>query len=233
MTEPTALRDHIRRVLARIDGFDFDSLEPHDYQIQATAILAELQPELVRLADYENRITWDTTCASCARILDSSIRETERAEKAEAAIDRVKAACDQLHRASVLADGEPHTDRERGVMQAVRRVLNALEWPAAAQQQQPKETQIQEPCGAREPEPRTGTSPCVLPAGHGGTRHQDKWTNQWPAVAQQQPKEAAPAVPQCDGCGHLVHRARKCPAVRYGERCECDEPLATDGEARP
>jgi hypothetical protein len=35
-------------------------------------------------------------------------------------------------------------------------------------------------CGAREPEPRSGTSPCVLPAGHGGTKHQDKWTNQWP-----------------------------------------------------
>ncbi|MEU3826493.1 hypothetical protein AB0F36_14410 [Streptomyces sp. NPDC029080] len=35
-------------------------------------------------------------------------------------------------------------------------------------------------CGAREPEPRTGTRPCVLPAGHGGTKHQDKWTNQWP-----------------------------------------------------
>jgi hypothetical protein len=41
-----------------------------------------------------------------------------------------------------------------------------------------------------------------------------------------QATEPAPAVPQCDGCGHLVHRARKCPAVRYGERCECDEPLA-------
>jgi hypothetical protein len=39
-----------------------------------------------------------------------------------------------------------------------------------------------EACGAREPEPRTGTSPCVLPAGHGGSKHQDKWTNQWPAL---------------------------------------------------
>jgi hypothetical protein len=35
-------------------------------------------------------------------------------------------------------------------------------------------------CGASEPEPRTGTSPCVLPAEHGGRTHQDKWTNQWP-----------------------------------------------------
>lgn len=33
-------------------------------------------------------------------------------------------------------------------------------------------------CGAREPESRAGTGPCVLPAWHGG-RHQDKWTNRW------------------------------------------------------
>lgn len=38
------------------------------------------------VADYENRINWHTTCASCARILDSSIRETERRERAEAAL---------------------------------------------------------------------------------------------------------------------------------------------------
>jgi hypothetical protein len=49
----------------------------------------------------------------------------------EAAIDRVRAACDQLHRASVLADGQPHTDRERGILQAARRVLAALDQPTA------------------------------------------------------------------------------------------------------
>ncbi|TGZ14712.1 hypothetical protein DV517_61950 [Streptomyces sp. S816] len=62
----------------------------------ATAVLAELQPELDRLADYENRITWETTCEFCARILDSSIRETERRERAEAAIARVRDVCDAL-----------------------------------------------------------------------------------------------------------------------------------------
>lgn len=35
-------------------------------------------------------------------------------------------------------------------------------------------------CDAREPEPRTGTSPCVKRIGHDGPSHQDKWTNQWP-----------------------------------------------------
>jgi hypothetical protein len=36
------LVDRVREVLARSDGFDFDSLEPHDYQIQAAALLAVL-----------------------------------------------------------------------------------------------------------------------------------------------------------------------------------------------
>ncbi|WP_020135095.1 hypothetical protein [Streptomyces sp. 351MFTsu5.1] len=48
--EEIALRDRIRRVLAQIDGFDFDSLEPHDYQIQAAAIAAVL-PASVDRAD--------------------------------------------------------------------------------------------------------------------------------------------------------------------------------------
>ena len=49
-TEQTALRDRIRRVLAQMDGFDFDSLEPHDYQIQAAALLAVLPPPADRAA---------------------------------------------------------------------------------------------------------------------------------------------------------------------------------------
>ncbi|MGW4825448.1 hypothetical protein ACWEP4_42895 [Streptomyces sp. NPDC004227] len=55
-------------------------------------VLAVVQPELDRLADYENRITWETSCGSCARILDSSIRETERAERAEARVRELEAA---------------------------------------------------------------------------------------------------------------------------------------------
>lgn len=62
-----------------------------------------------------------------------------------------------------------------------------------------------ETCDAREPEPRTGTSPCVLPAGHGGDKHQDKWTNQWPAV---KPQEACGAWGGCPlPSGHNVGRA--------------------------
>ena len=59
-----------------------------------------------RLADYENRITWHTTCGSCARILDSSIRETERAERAEAAIARIRA----LHQPQPDGSGFPDSN---------------------------------------------------------------------------------------------------------------------------
>lgn len=36
-----------------------------------------------RLAELENAVNWHTTCTSCARVLDSSIRETGRRERAE------------------------------------------------------------------------------------------------------------------------------------------------------
>ena len=42
-----------------------------------------------KIADYENRITWETNCGSCARILDSSIRETERADRAIALLHEI------------------------------------------------------------------------------------------------------------------------------------------------
>lgn len=59
------------------------------------AVLAAIQPALARLAEYENTINWLTTCTSCARVLDSSIQETERAERAEAALARVRSLADR------------------------------------------------------------------------------------------------------------------------------------------
>lgn len=68
---------------------------------RADAVLAELKRELDALAEYESTIDWETTCTSCARVLNSAIRETERAEKAEAAITRVQDAA-ALHRQGLL-----------------------------------------------------------------------------------------------------------------------------------
>jgi hypothetical protein len=74
------------------------------------------------------------------------------------ALTRVRIACDQLRRAAVLADGQPHTDRERGILQAVDRITRALDEPAAG----PTATQATEescsPDGA-ETEPNTWTEP--------------------------------------------------------------------------
>jgi hypothetical protein len=42
-----------------------------------------------RLAELENALNWGTSCTSCAAVLDSSIRETERAERAEERLAQV------------------------------------------------------------------------------------------------------------------------------------------------
>lgn len=60
----------------------------------------EIEELRATVLDYENRITWETTCAGCARYLDVSVRDHERAEKAEAAIERVR----KLHRPWCLYD---------------------------------------------------------------------------------------------------------------------------------
>jgi hypothetical protein len=51
----------------------------------------------------------------------------EERNQAWAAMERVRVECEQLRAASVLADGEPHTERERGVITVVTRVLAALD----------------------------------------------------------------------------------------------------------
>ena len=51
------------------------------------ALLGELSR---RLLDYENAIEWNTTCLSCSAVLDSSIRETWRRERAEARLAAVR-----------------------------------------------------------------------------------------------------------------------------------------------
>ena len=67
-------------------------------QTASTITDTQLDALYARIADYENRITWHTTCASCARTLDSSIRETERREHAEAALDQAREAAAWIRR---------------------------------------------------------------------------------------------------------------------------------------
>lgn len=94
---PTALRDQLTASLD--EGFrTFDADKTEDaYLIEhlIDAVLGPLQPRLAALAAYENAITWHTDCLSCARTLDSSIRETWRAEKAEGTVTRITALYEQ------------------------------------------------------------------------------------------------------------------------------------------
>lgn len=48
----------------------------------APVLAAELAELRTKIAEYENAVTWNTSCLSCAKTLDSSIAEHERAERA-------------------------------------------------------------------------------------------------------------------------------------------------------
>ncbi len=71
------------------------------------AVLAVRDDELAdlrtRLAEYENTITWNTTCKACARTLDSAYAETVRREQAEAVLARVRALAQQARPSGVAA----------------------------------------------------------------------------------------------------------------------------------
>jgi len=72
-------------------------------QLPESAESAEVTRLKAQIADYENAICWNTSCFACAAVLDSSIREHERAEKAEDEVTRLKAEiADQAARIAML-----------------------------------------------------------------------------------------------------------------------------------
>ncbi|MET7924769.1 hypothetical protein ABZT43_12385 [Streptomyces sp. NPDC005349] len=97
------LRNRIARTIYSSDWpngrWDRRPAEDHGrYLSTADAVLAALPAPADRVAeleakvaDYENRILWHTTCGSCARVLDSSVQERERAERAEAEVEQLRA----------------------------------------------------------------------------------------------------------------------------------------------
>lgn len=86
MTEQPSLQDRLADAFKDAD-YDLPIEQCRDL---ADAALIALKRELAALAEYEHTINWMTTCTSCARVLDSSIRETERAERTAATIARVQ-----------------------------------------------------------------------------------------------------------------------------------------------
>jgi hypothetical protein len=94
MTEPIPLQQRVALAIHRYDNhhaLSGNDIPSDHHRGEAAAALAELKPELERLAEYEHTINWMTTCTGCARVLDSAYAETMRAEKAEAALARVEA----------------------------------------------------------------------------------------------------------------------------------------------
>jgi hypothetical protein len=83
-------------------GGDWDAIEEAleglpSASPQVDARHAEVERLRAIVADYENRINWNTTCKQCATYLDSSIKDYERAERAEAERDAARAECSDLY----------------------------------------------------------------------------------------------------------------------------------------
>jgi hypothetical protein len=94
-TDPQHARARRRHTIRWL--LSLTSLTPAGHAELRTAVEAEqadADEAHTRLTDYENRITWETTCGEHARLLDSCRAADERADRAEAAITRVRAVAE-------------------------------------------------------------------------------------------------------------------------------------------
>jgi hypothetical protein len=92
-------------------GLREQAAEDKEQILALRSALARTEAEATGLrdkaAEYENAICWHTSCTSCARTLDSSIAEHDRADKAEAELARVAAALAPL----TVTTGMTHAER--------------------------------------------------------------------------------------------------------------------------
>jgi hypothetical protein len=84
-----------------------------------------------RLAELEGALNWQTSCLACARVLDNSIAEHERAEQAEAGARRLKGLAEGLQaelRAAITAQGqaEAAVERVRALAEQAKRDVASL-----------------------------------------------------------------------------------------------------------
>jgi hypothetical protein len=123
---PPSIHTRIARAIHRYDnhhGLSGNDLPGNHHRGEADAVLTELKRELAALATYENAITWHTDCLSCARVLDSCIRETERAEKAEGALREVLDRLLPVHASGNVIGYEPPLPIEGATIDRWRAVL--------------------------------------------------------------------------------------------------------------
>lgn len=100
-TAGNPLRGQIETAIQAVQDGHAAPVEVGDERI-VDAVMGVVQPHFDQLADYENRITWHTTCASCARTLDSCYAETMRAEQAEAQLNAAKRKANEMGAWGVL-----------------------------------------------------------------------------------------------------------------------------------
>lgn len=119
--------DELRRMAAEAQQQEFGSGCAHCVCCHAWGD-REAHAALVRDdgAEAQQQPDTETPAGANTPLICSNERHATKAAALEQEVKHVRDVCDQLRRASALADGEPHTDRERGIVQAVTRVLSAL-----------------------------------------------------------------------------------------------------------
>ena len=147
-------------------------------------LLAALADAQSAIADYENRITWHTTCGQCATTLDRAIADHDRAEQAEADRDEQRARADAAeverdearHIARRLAQAvQPLAEGDTRAAVALTAALGPMpDWLTAVQQRPghapgecptPCDDDCDSPCheGHEVPYKRTHMVPAAVP----------------------------------------------------------------------
>lgn len=113
----TELRGEVKELYAKLasheNGCEHEAWESKHFA-ELTLVKAERDQARAQVADYENRITWDTTCGQCANLLDRSIADYERIRELEAERD-----------AGVLEYLRTHPDETRRIIERERQRLAA------------------------------------------------------------------------------------------------------------
>lgn len=110
-TVATELHEQIRRVLAEADHFNFESLEPWDYQQQTAAVLRAVADHCDEAgAEYGRRAVFDQATAAFA-LMETFRRAADKAEYAAARCDFVACEpggepCDTHERLMAHAEGD-------------------------------------------------------------------------------------------------------------------------------
>lgn len=87
------LRDENAELRAQIEDLrDADT----EYRVQISELDKEIAKLRKQVAEHEGALTWGTSCLACSKVLDSSIKETFRAEKAEEELAKLRAQVEDL-----------------------------------------------------------------------------------------------------------------------------------------